>query len=71
MKQRLDDDNYAVFGTTSEGYEFSMTLTYKPNAPDGSQPIRITGSYNAHDGFDRFEVNDVNNIPAVITEGEW
>ena len=71
MRVKLDDDNYAVYGVTSEGYGFSMTLTYAPGAPDGANPIQVTGCYMARDGFDHFDVEKYVDVPAVITEGEW
>ena len=71
MRINLDDDHSAIYGTTTEGYGFSATLTYAPGAPEGSYPIHISGSYWAHDGFDRFDVEKWEDVPGVITEGEW
>jgi hypothetical protein len=46
-------------GQTTEGFRFMLTLTYVGGAPDGAWPERVTGAFQALDGYTEFLIERV------------
>lgn len=67
----IDLESQTRLVVTAEGLDCTLTLWYPAGAPDGTQPVRLTGEYQSLDGGGTFDVNSADELPWVVSDGDW